>query len=85
MMRNQITEKNIYIRLRDQTPRDILMGLLEEEGDILGWEEESLVYESAIRINDLPEAAIKMARFALKGLVRDGLVARDGRLICLKD
>lgn len=84
-MRDQSTEKHIYIRLCQQTPRDILISLLEEEGDILGWEEESLVYESAIRINDLPEAAIKMARFALKGLLRDGVLARDGRLICLKD
>jgi hypothetical protein len=84
-MRNQIIEKNIYIRLCEQTPRDILVSLLEEEADFLGWEEEALVYESAIRINDLPEAAIRMARFALKGLLRDGLVTRDGRLIHLKE
>lgn len=84
-MRNQIIEKNIYIQLCEQTPRDILVSLLEEEADFLGWEEEALVYESAIRINDLPEAAIRMARFALKGLLRDGLVTRDGRLIHLKE
>lgn len=84
-MRNQQAEKNIYIRLCDETPRDILISLLEEGGDMLGWEEEALVYESAIRINDLPEVAIRMARFALKGMVRDGMVIRDGCLICLKN
>ena len=84
-MRNQCVEKNICVRLCDQTPRDILISLLEEEGDILGWEAENLIYESALRINELPEAAMRMARFALKGLVRDGVVLSENGLISLKD
>jgi len=84
-MRRQCVDGNIYIRLSEQTPRDLLVGLLEDEGDILGWEEELLIYEAAMRIDDLPEVAIRMARFALKGLVRDGVVLREDGLITLKD
>lgn len=84
-MKRQCIDSNIYIRLSDQTPRDILISLLEDEGDVLGWEEELLIYEAAMRIDDLPEVSIRMARYALKGLVRDGVVLRDGGLICLKD
>lgn len=84
-MRRQCIDSNIYMRLSEQTPRDLLVSLLEDEGDVLGWEEESLIYESAIRIGDLPEVAIRMARFALEGLVRDGVVLREAGLICLKN
>lgn len=84
-MRRQGIDSNIHIRLSDQTPRDILVSLLEDEGDVLGWEEELLIYEAAMRIDDLPDVAIRMARFALKGLVRDGVVKREDGLICLKD
>ncbi len=84
-MRRICLDSNIYIRRCDQTPRDILINLLEDEGDALGWEEELLIYEAAMRIDDFPDAAIKMSRIALKGLVRDGVVLRDAGLICLKD
>ncbi|OZA77724.1 hypothetical protein [Polynucleobacter sp. 39-46-10] len=84
-MKRQCIDSNIYIRLSDQTPRDILISLLEDEGDVLGWEEELLIYEAAMRIDDLPEVSIRMARYALKGLVRDGVVLREGGLIFLKD
>ena len=84
-MRRQCADANIYIRLSDQTPRDILVSLLENEGDILGWEEEVLVYEAAMRIDHLPEVAIRMTRFALKGLLCDGVLLREAGLICLKD
>ena len=84
-MKKQSVEKHIYIRLYEQTPRDILIGLLEEGDGFPCWEEEALVYESAMRINDLPEVSVRMARFALKGLVLDGLVTRDGRQINLKE
>ncbi|MDO9014870.1 MAG: hypothetical protein Q7U84_08870 [Polynucleobacter sp.] len=84
-MRRQYVDSNIYIRLSEQTPRDFLVSLLEDEGDILGWEEESLIYEAAMRIDELPDVAIRMARFALAGLLRDGVVLREGGLISLKD
>lgn len=84
-MRRQCVESSIYLRLSDRTPRDLLVSLLEDEGDILGWEEEELIYEAAMRIDDLLEVAIRMARFALNGLVRDNVVLRKSGLISLKE
>lgn len=84
-MRHNNIETNVHERLTSQTPRDVLITLLEDEGDILGWEEELLVYEAAMRIEGSPETALRMARFALKGLLRDGVVIRESSLICLKD
>lgn len=84
-MRRQCVDSSIYLRLSDRTPRDLLVSLLEDEGDILGWEEEELIYEAAMRIDDLLEVALRMARFALNGLVRDNVVLRKSGLISLKE
>ncbi len=83
-MKHHHIEVNIHARVNNQAPRDVLVSLLEEEGDILGWEEGILIYEAAIRIEGSQEAAMRMARFALKGLLRDGVVLRESNLICLK-
>lgn len=84
-MRHYSIESVIHQRRSDLTPRDILISLLEDEGDVIGWGEEQLVCEAAMRIEDSQEDSLRMARIALKGLLRDGVVLRDGQLICLKD
>jgi hypothetical protein len=84
-MRHGSTETHIHLRHVEQTPRDLLINILEEEGDDMGWGEEDLIREAAMRLEADPETSLRMARSALRGLVRDGLVYRDGQLICLKD
>lgn len=84
-MKHNSIETHIHLRHVEQTPRDLLINILEEEGDDIGWVEEDLIREAAIRLEADPEASLRMARSALRGLVRDGLVYRDGQLICLKD
>ena len=84
-MRHHNLETHIHLRNVEQTPRDLLVNILEEEGDDIGWSEEDLIREAAMRLEADPEASLRMARAALKGLTRDGLVFRDGQLICLKD
>lgn len=84
-MRNNSLETHIHLRHVEKTPRDLIINILEEEGDDIGWSEEDLMRETAMRLEADPEASLRMARSALRGLVRDGLVYRDGQLICLKD
>lgn len=84
-MRHNNLETHIHLRNVEQTPRDLLINILEGEGDEIGWSEEDLIREAAMRLEADPEASLRMARAALRGLVRDGLVVRDGQLICLKD
>lgn len=84
-MRNHFIESEIHPRKSDLTPRDILINLLEEEGDDLGWEEEQLIYEAAMRIEDYQDDSLRMARIALQGLLRDCVVIKDGQLVRLRD
>lgn len=84
-MRHHNAETSVHLQRANSTPRDILIGLLEDEGDILGWEEELLIYEASMRLDASPETSLRMARMALNGLLRDGVVVRQGPLICLKD
>jgi hypothetical protein len=84
-MRHHNAETSVHLQRANLTPRDILIGLLEDEGDILGWEEELLIYEASMRLDTSPETSLRMARMALNGLLRDGVVVRQGPLICLKD
>ena len=84
-MRHDHVETSIHAKRSDLTPREILIGILEDEGDVLGWEEDLLVYEASMRLDGPQEGAMRMARIALTGLLRDGVVIRDGRLICLKE
>lgn len=84
-MKHNSLETHIHLRHARQTPRDLLINILEEEGDDIGWSEEDLIREAAMRIEVDTEISLRMARSALRGLVRDGLVYRDGQLICLKD
>ena len=84
-MRNHFIESDIHLRKSDLTPRDILINLLEEEGDDLGWEEEQLVYEASMKIEGYQDETLRMARIALKGLLRDGVVIKDGQLVRLRD
>ena len=51
----------------------------------MGWDEEELVREAAMRLETDPETSLRMTRSGLAGLIRDGIVIRDGRLICLKN
>lgn len=84
-MRHHNAETSVHLQRANLTLRDILIGLLEDEGDILGWEEELLIYEASMRLDTSPETSLRMARMALNGLLRDGVVVRQGPLICLKD
>lgn len=84
-MRHHIVDMSIHMRHFDLTPREILISILEDEGDDLGWEEESLIQEAAMRLEGSPEMCLRMIKIALKGLLRDGVVIRDGRLICLRE
>lgn len=84
-MRHHNAETSVHLQRANSTPRDILIGLLEDEGDILGWEEELLIYEASMRLDASPETSLRMARMALNRLLRDGVVVRQGPLICLKD
>jgi hypothetical protein len=84
-MRRNSAETHIYLRHVVETPRDLLISILEEEGDDIGWGEEDLIREVAMRLEADPEASLRMGRLALKGLIRDGIVFRSGQLICLKD
>lgn len=84
-MRHSHTETSIHAKRSDLTPRELLIGILEDEGDVLGWEEDLLLYEASMRLDDSQELAMRMARIALNGLLRDGVVIRDGGLICLKE
>jgi hypothetical protein len=85
MMKHSHVETSIHAKRSDLTPRELLIGLLEDEGDVLGWEEDLLVYEASMRLEGSQESSTRMARMALGGLLRDGVVVRDGRLICLKE
>ena len=84
-MKHNSVETHIHLRHIELTPRDLLINILEEEGDEIGWGEEDLIREAAMRLEADPETSLRMARAALKGLIRDGLAFRDGQLICLKD
>lgn len=54
-MRHHIVDMPIHIRHIDLTPREILVSTLEDEGDDLGWEEDSLIQEAAMRLMVLPK------------------------------
>lgn len=84
-MRHKDVDSSIHLRHSDLTPRELLINLLEDEGDVIGWEEEELVREAAMRLDGPIEVSLRMARLALKGLLRDAVVIRDGQLICLVD
>jgi hypothetical protein len=84
-MRRNSAETHIYLRHAVETPRELLISILEEEGDDIGWGEEDLIREVAMRLEADPEASLRMGRLALRGLIRDGIVFRTGQLICLKD
>ena len=84
-MRNNLIGSVVHERRSDQTPRDILISLLEEEGDDLGWEAKQLIYEAAMRIEAPQDEALRTASIALKKLLLDGVVIRDGQLMCLRD
>ena len=84
-MRHDHVETSIHAKRSDLTPREVLIGILEDEGDVLGWEEDLLIYEASMRLGESQEAAMRMAKIALNGLLRDGVVLRDGRLICLRE
>ncbi len=84
-MRNHFIESEIHARRSDLTPRDILISLLEEEGDDLGFDAKQLIHEAAMRIEAPQDEARRLASIALKDLLRDGVVIRDGQLMCLRD
>ena len=84
-MRHHNAEVSVHLQRANLTPRDILIGLLEDEGDVLGWEEGSLIDEASMRLDASPETALRMAKMALNGLLRDGIVMRQGQLICLRE
>jgi hypothetical protein len=84
-MKHNSVETHIHLREIDLTPRDLITSILEQEGDDMGWEEEELVREAAMRLETDPETSLRMTRSGLAGLIRDGIVVRDGRLIYLKD
>ena len=66
-----------------QDPKEVLMFLLEEEGDSLGWDRSALIGSAAMMIEGSPEETLEMAEGGLKGLLRDGLVVTDGKLVLL--
>lgn len=78
-------ETSVHLRRSDLTPREMLIAILEDEGDVIGWEEEALIQQAAMRLEGSPEVCLRMARLALNGLLKDAVVMRDGRLICLSD
>lgn len=84
-MRHHNVDMPIHMRRLDLTPREILVNILEDEGDDLGWEEEALILEAAMRLAGSPEICLRMIKIALNGLLIDGVVTRDGRLICLRE
>ena len=84
-MKHNHVETHIHLRKVDLTPRDLIASILEQEGDDMGWDEEELVREAAMRLETDPETSLRMTRSGLAGLIRDGIVIRDGRLICLKN
>lgn len=84
-MRHHSVDTQIHLRRGEDTPRELLISILEDEGDDLGWSEEDLVREAAMRVEADLETSLRMARFALKGLLRDGVAVREGQLIRLKE
>lgn len=84
-MRHHIVDIPIHTRRLDLTPREILVNLLEHEGDDLGWEEEVLIREAAMRLEGSPDICLRMIKIALSGLLLDGVVIWEGRLICLEE
>ena len=66
-MRDHNIETHIHLRNVEQTPRDLLINILEEGGDDIGWSEEDLIREAAMRLEADPEASLRMVRAALKG------------------
>ena len=84
-MRHHNAESSVHLQRANLTPRDILISLLEDEGDVLGWEELLLISEASMRLDASPEIALRMAKMALNGLLRDGIVMRQGQLICLRE
>lgn len=84
-MRHNQVETAIHLRKSGMTPREMLISLLEDEGDSAGWDEGDLVQDAAMRLDQSPEECLRMVNIALSGLLRDGLVIRDGQLICLRE
>ena len=84
-MKHNNMDTTIHLKPNDLTPRELLINILEDEGDAIGWDEEDLIRETAMRLDESPEASLRMARFALNGLLRDAIVYRDGQLIRLNE
>lgn len=66
-----------------QDPKEVLMYLLEEEGDSLGWDRSALIGSAAMMIEGMPEETLEIAEGGLRGLLRDGLVITEGQLVLL--
>lgn len=84
-MRQQYLESAIHLRHGYLTPREILTSILEEEGDVLGWEEEALIREASMKLDEPPEASFRMVRFALNCLIRDHVAIRNDGLVTLRE
>lgn len=84
-MKHNSVDTHIHLRRAELTPRDMLISILADEGDDSGWAEDDLIREAAMRLEADLETSLRMVRFALKGLLRDGVALRDGQLICLKE
>ena len=84
-MKHNSVDTHIHLRRAELTTRDMLISILADEGDDSGWAEDDLIREAAMRLEADLETSLRMVRFALKGLLRDGVALRDGQLICLKE
>jgi hypothetical protein len=84
-MRQQYIESAIHQRHGDITPGEMLTSILEQEGDVLGWEQEALIRETSMKLDEPPEVCFRMVRFALNGLIRGHIVLRDDGLITLSE
>jgi hypothetical protein len=84
MQRHHLDETTHRMRT-DPSPRDLLISLLEMEGDVFGWDAELLIYEASLRLDGSPEESSRAARMALHRLLRDGVAVRKDGLVRLRD
>lgn len=84
-MQHHHLDRTTHRMQTDPSPKELLISLLEMEGDVFGWESELLIYEASLRLDGSPEESSRTARMALHQLLRDGVAVNKEGLIRLRE